>query len=200
MDPIIRPYEPADLEALYRICLLTGAHGADATPLYADPKLLGHYYAAPYVAHDPALCRVVDLEGVPHGYILGTADTANFSRWAEVHWLPALRRRYSRPQAGDARPDTQLIKLLYAGYSVGPEAEKYPAHLHIDLLPAAQGKGLGKHLIRLFCELLRARGCPGVHLGVAEANAGAIAFYEKVGFHLIARHPEARLYGLRLMP
>jgi hypothetical protein len=27
----VRPYRPADLDALYEVCLLTGHHGGDAT-------------------------------------------------------------------------------------------------------------------------------------------------------------------------
>jgi len=37
----IRPYRPADIDALYHICLLTGDRGQDATSLHHDPKLLG---------------------------------------------------------------------------------------------------------------------------------------------------------------
>src|SRR6516225_9035589 len=44
----IRPYRPGDLDALYEICLLTGDGGQDATSLFADPMLLGHFFAAPY--------------------------------------------------------------------------------------------------------------------------------------------------------
>jgi hypothetical protein len=36
----IRPYRPSDLDALYRICLLTGDEGQDATSLFADPHLV----------------------------------------------------------------------------------------------------------------------------------------------------------------
>ena len=43
----IRPYRPSDLDELYRICLLTGDAGQDATALYQDPRLLGHIFAAP---------------------------------------------------------------------------------------------------------------------------------------------------------
>ena len=52
---IVRPYHPADLDALYRVCLETGDAGRDATALYDDPTLLGHVYAAPYALFEPEL-------------------------------------------------------------------------------------------------------------------------------------------------
>jgi len=41
---LIRLYRPSDLGALYRISLLTGDDGQDATSLYNDPRLLGHFF------------------------------------------------------------------------------------------------------------------------------------------------------------
>ena len=59
MPAVIRPFHPSDLPALYRICLLTGDAGGDATPLYRDPDLLGHVYLGPYPIADPGLTFVV---------------------------------------------------------------------------------------------------------------------------------------------
>ena len=75
----IRPYRPGDLDALYQICLLTGDGGQDATSLFADPMLLGHFFAAPYGLFAPSLAFVLeDGQGVG-GYILGALDTRAFT-------------------------------------------------------------------------------------------------------------------------
>jgi hypothetical protein len=61
----IRPYRPADIDALYQICLLTGDGGQDATSRYHDPNLLGHWVAAPYGLFEPSLAFVAeDTSGV----------------------------------------------------------------------------------------------------------------------------------------
>ena len=74
----VRPYRPGDLDALYRICLLTGNDGQDATSLFHDPRLLGHLFAAPYGLFEPSLAFVAeDAQGVG-GYILGALDTQAF--------------------------------------------------------------------------------------------------------------------------
>ncbi|MGB1253694.1 MAG: GNAT family N-acetyltransferase, partial [Candidatus Promineifilaceae bacterium] len=79
----IRPFHPSDLPALYRICLLTGDNGDDATLKYSDPELLGHYFAAPYAVFEPELCFILTHEGQPVGYVLGCLDSAEFYQKCE---------------------------------------------------------------------------------------------------------------------
>ena len=67
-----------------------------------------------------------------------------------------------------------------------PELAGYPAHLHIDLLPEWQGRGLGRGLMWSFLAGLHAAGAPRVHLGMAPANTAARAFYDRLGFEQIA--------------
>lgn len=198
MDFAIRSSTPADLTALYRICLLTGDNGTDATPRYRDPELLGHYYAAPYAVLEPGLCFVLTADGAPCGYILGTRNTAAFNAHAAREWFPSLRARLPNPGRNETTPDATLLRLIHAGYSLHPDLVDYPAHLHIDLLPFAQRHGFGRKLINRFLDALRSTGVPAVHLGVSEQNPGAIAFYERLGFHLIGAYPGWRAYGMQL--
>ena len=67
----IRPYRPSDLTSLYEICLKTGDSGKDATNIYNDPKLLGHFYSAPYAILEPELTFIITIDAKPSGYILG---------------------------------------------------------------------------------------------------------------------------------
>jgi hypothetical protein len=45
--------------------------------------------------------------------------------------------------------------------------QRHPAHVHIDLLPHARGKGHGRALMRLQLGQLARRGAVGVHLNMA---------------------------------
>ena len=65
------------------------------------------------------------------------------------------------------------------------DAKKYPAHLHIDILPEAQHQGYGAKLMDVLMDYLAEKGVKGVHLGVGGDNAGGIRFYEKYGFTMI---------------
>ncbi|WP_028049447.1 GNAT family N-acetyltransferase [Cellulomonas sp. URHD0024] len=184
MPETIRPFHATDLPALYRICLLTGDAGADATGLYSNPDLLGHVYAGPYPVADPGLTFVaVDAQGVA-GYVVATADTYRFQRWLESSWYPVLRAQHPLTQdPGDGTRDHMLLRTIHEPEVVDePLYKRYPAHLHIDLLPRAQRRGLGRRLIEALSDALRERGVPGLHLGVDARNTGGVAFYDRIGF------------------
>ena len=65
----------------------------------------------------------------------------------------------------------------------------YPAHLHINTHPQAQGKGVGAALLRKLEEQLQTQGVKGVHL-VTHAEARNRFFYEKN--HYIPIHETAQ--------
>ena len=58
------------------------------------------------------------------------------------------------------------------------ELERYPAHMHIDILPEFQRKGWGSMLINALFDALRSQGAIGIHLGMARSNTGGRSFYE----------------------
>src|SRR5690554_2461557 len=112
----IRPYRPNDLDGLYRVCLLTAASGGDGSELYRHaPRSVGDYYAAPYAAHSPELCLVLEDESGVCGYVLGVADTAEFEEWLEQHWFPLMRDRYEWPD-GDPADFTAAERLIRRFY------------------------------------------------------------------------------------
>jgi ribosomal protein S18 acetylase RimI-like enzyme len=186
-----------DLPGAYRVCLLTGEAGQDASALYRDPDLLGHVYVGPYLASGAGTQLVLVDEGGVCGYLLSADDTSAFEAWAEHAWWPPLRARY--PLLDDGSRDAELVSLIHRPEVTPPEiAEPYPAHLHIDLLERARGRGLGRLLIDRLLGELRARGVPGVHLGVDAANTNAIGFYGHLGFREVGREPGGLLMGLRL--
>lgn len=78
------------------------------------------------------------------------------------------------------------------------QIDEYPAHLHIDLLPEAQRRGAGRALIETMADDLVQRAVPGVHLVAVTANAGAQAFYPRVGFAPIAQNHSSVTFARRL--
>lgn len=177
----IRPARPDDAEAIADICLRTAASGSDATGLLSDDRLWADLFALPYLDLEPALAWVVDDGARVHGYLVGTADSARFARRFRESWLPLVADRY--PPGERSTPlETALVAMLHQPeHDLRPELEAYPAHLHIDLLPSAQGHGWGRRLMATCFAALRARGVTGVHLSVAADNRRALAFYRHLG-------------------
>ena len=186
-----------DLPGTYRVCLLTGDAGADASGQYRNPDLLGHVYVGPYVVGEPSHAFVAADEDGVAGYCLAARDTGTFAAWAESAWWPPLRAQFPRRQ--DGTPDAAIIELIHeppvahAGILDG-----YPAHLHIDLLERARGTGIGRRLIERQLQSLADAGAAGCHLEVAASNANAIAFYSHLGWKVLDRSDDGVLMGVSL--
>jgi ribosomal protein S18 acetylase RimI-like enzyme len=199
--PRIRRYQAADLDDLYRICLQTALNGDDATSLFSDPMLPGQLFAAPYAIFEPSLAWVAEDGTGVGGYVLGALDTLAFEQRLERDWWPALRARYPDPRQLDdaiSEPERHALQGIHRPFSADPAlVSSYPSHLHIDLLPRLQGRGLGRRLIETLLAALRASGSRGVHLHAALANRRAAGFYRHVG---MTELPAAgvRVFAMRL--
>lgn len=180
----LRGYEPRDLDALYEICLLTGAAGKDASGLHSDRKAVGHIYSAPYGVLEPARAIVAEDDQGVAGYIVGTFDTAAFEERLEREWWPDLRRHYAATPAGQlTAADRQRIALIdHPSSNPADIVAQYPAHVHMNLLPRLRGQRIGTALLQRWVEQARAAGVKGIHLGASASNAGGIAFWQHGGF------------------
>lgn len=202
MTANLRPVRPDDLPALYHIALVTGDAGHDASDLYSDPRLVGHLYAAPYAVLSPETSFVAEDEGGVCGYIVGTLDTAAFGERLEGHWWPDLRAQHADPdlaERGDWSADDNLRYQIHHPQRMARRVlQAYPAHLHINLLPRAQGQGMGRRMIDRWLETIWTLGSPGAHLGVAPTNHRAKRFYEAYGWERLdlGLPPEAVVFGM----
>ncbi|GAA1985522.1 hypothetical protein GCM10009718_23580 [Isoptericola halotolerans] len=205
MTPLeIRPYRSTDRSAVAEVCVRTAAAGADARGVYSDDSLMAEVYALPYVDHSPGLAFMVvdhtpaaagDLLAVDDGrllgYVIGVADTRAFVDWWEREWTPGFVRRHPAPgPPTGAEPGYSESALLHDGahpermvaHLSANQLAEFPAHLHIDLVPEAQGRGLGRRLVDTLRTALARQGASGVHLGYDPSNTAARAFYDRLGF------------------
>lgn len=186
---LVRPYETGDFEAVYDVCIRTGDVGRDASTTFDRPRVIPDVFAGPYVVSEPGLAFVVDDGARAVGYVLGTADTEGFVAWYRAEWLPQISPAYppaTEPPFGSR--DELFVHLLHwpERMLLGQLLERYPAHLHIDILPSWQGRGLGRVLMEEFLAAARRAGSPGAHLAVDPANIRALGFYEALGFERAA--------------
>ncbi len=193
----LRPATLADEAAMYDVCLKTGNSGDDGTHLFEDPDVLGSIFVGPYLHQEPDLAFVLeDAQGVC-GYLLGALDSRKFFAEYERSWLPPLKAKHPEP-TGDPAQWTRTQKFYYEYYHPDfftPEPyAQYPSHLHIDLLPRAQGQGHGRKMMDYLGDELRRKGSPGVHLGTGLKNERAIQFYRKLGYQELCRVEPHTIY------
>ena len=198
-DFSIRSYNPADTSAVYKICLKTGNAGQDATDLFFDPLVLGHIYVGPYMEFEPQSVFILEDDQGICGYIMGVLESRTYYQWMHNEWLPKILVDYKKP-TGD--PDTwdeteKTTNLLFQ-----PESQRlfpdFPAHLHIDLLSRAQGRGQGKLMMDRFIDHLKFNKIPGVHLELSRNNDRAFRFYCKYGMQELDRNDVSIFMGYYL--
>lgn len=190
-DCVIRPARPGDEPGAYHVCLKTGDHGQDGESLYQkDPDALGRMFVGPYLAFEPELSLILEDEQGICGYALGALDSRAFYARYEAEWRQDLCARFPAPQ-GDPSHWSRVQHVHYCyhhpDYFCPEPYDAYPSHLHIDLLPRAQGRGYGRRILEQIMDTLRRRGSPGAHLGVSTLNTRALGFYQRLGFRELIR-------------
>lgn len=195
----IRPFRPGDEPALAEICLRTADAGADGTGIFADDDLWAEVFVLPYVARHPELAFVVEDDGgTPRGYVVCAPDTEAFEEWFRTDWWPRFAARWPKPDREQSRQDGTLLYAYGRGPGKEAHAGRFPAHLHIDLLPELQGQGWGRRLVDQLVTELRERGVSGLHLVASAHNSGALAFYDRLGFERLPSHPGSQAFGMVL--
>ena len=198
-DFSIRSYKSADTSAVYEICLKTGNSGQDATHLFSDPLVLGHIYVGPYMEFEPQSVFILEDDQGPCGYIMGVLDSQTYYQWMHSEWLPKIRVNYKKPTGNlDTWDETEKITDLLFHPVSQRLLPDYPAHLHIDLLLRAQGKGQGKLMMDRFIDYLRYNKIPGLHLDLSSSNNRAFNFYRKYGMEELDRDKESIIMGYHL--
>lgn len=162
----------------------TGYMGEPIDWLWRDPESFADLLTTYYTDREPESLLVGELDSGVVGYLMGCVDSRRVRGAAAVAARGIIRR------GGMVRPGVAgfLWRSIFDAMRDGSVPDEYledsiwPAHLHINLLPAARGRGAGGALMSAWLERLRSGGCPGVHLGTFFENHNAIAFFESRGF------------------
>jgi GNAT superfamily N-acetyltransferase len=73
--------------------------------------------------------------------------------------------------------------MIHHPEATPPEvALRFPAHLHMNLLPRLQRQGIGSQLLGIWLRAVAMRGATAVHVGVNRSNERACQFWTGHGF------------------
>ena len=190
-----RPYGRGDRSAVRGILHSTGFLGEELAGkgLFEDKRLFALVNTEGYLRFQPSFCFVAvdDADGTVAGYIIGTGDSRRYEKTfrRRMYWRIAVRCFLV---SWWRHPESFRHVLAWArAYSDAAEAffDGYPAHLHINVLPTCQRRGIGELLIRTFEATLRDAGVAGVHLITSNRNSKALPFYAKLGYDVLAQKP-----------
>lgn len=187
----VRKYTPADRPVIEAICYQTGFMGDSASRFWPHMPSFVEIWVAPYMDQEPDSLFVAEKDGAVAGYLTGCPDTAAGPK-LEALMMSAIAKHklfFRRGTAGF------LLRAMLDGLRDRQAASgdfldaRWPAHLHINLLPEARGTGLGGLLMEAWLDQLRQRAVPGCHLSTILENTRAITFFEKHGFRKHADAP-----------
>lgn len=167
----IRRMRESDLSDVEYVCRVTA--GVEESPDPATKLIMTRMFSTYYVRESYNNSFVLaDENDKAVGYLLCEPDYKRFNkifRKIDVPEISAINKK------SGFRAWTFPIPYNILG-------RKYPAHLHIDLLPEYQGKGYGKIMIETLLDDLKEKNVKGIMLMASAQNTGAIRFYTRLGF------------------
>ena len=202
---IIRPAAAPDWARIREICCATARDGQGV------PAELREFFEAqwigPYEKLVPEWAYVAEVEDGTElaegptskkrvaGYITGCANTSSFA--TRRFWNHDLGLGLSTlfPASLRTRADTTRFRRRLFHRERAPDQcfsretrsqleTDFPAHLHVNIDPVIQSRGLGGLLVRRLAQDLSRAGVPGLHL---YCGPKPVRFYEKEGFHVMER-------------
>lgn len=142
------------------------------------------------------------------GISIRKAEQADARRLADIAYrawekgiLPLLTERDGMREAEQRRltqaVSEQLPRIIVAevdGIPVGwcSRSQRRAYIPFLFVMPELQGHGLGSLLLRRMESMLELEGAERVHLETPADNVGAVRFYEKQGYRILALRPDGR--------
>jgi hypothetical protein len=175
-EAVVRQYEPRDREAVREICRKTAYRNRGSAAVFEDGELFADYWTSYYTDYEPESTWVLEQDGEVIGYLSGCVDTARHKSVMARKIVPAVvAKAVWRLVTGRYRQRSSrrmLWWMVSRGFREEPRfpVERYPAHLHINLLRQGYGRGNFYKLASQFLVRLEELGVERIH-GQAEEPA-----------------------------
>ncbi len=166
MSYTIRPFSPADREAVRNICCETGFSGDPVDPLFCDRDVFADFLTRYYTDWEPESALVVEHEGKIIGYLIGCLRF-RYNAIVQPFILMTIvaPKVFWRLISGhyDKQSSTFLKWCCFQGSKETPSKPKKAGHFHFNLLPEHRNSGQGRRLMLKFCDMARNKGIPRVY-------------------------------------
>ena len=163
----IRAYREDDREAVRSIVCRTAFRNRGHAAVLDDAELFADYWTRYYTDFEPESCLVLEEDGEVQGCLLGCLDSLRFRRVMAWSVVPPVVWGLVRASFDGTRGDARrfLRWSLTRGWREAPavDVRRYPAHYHLNLLPAAYEERMYSRMALQFVEYAGARGVRGVH-------------------------------------
>ncbi|MBF9018230.1 MULTISPECIES: GNAT family N-acetyltransferase [unclassified Oceanispirochaeta] len=209
-DFIVRKMQIKDRDALIEILHLADPHGkAHPFPAIIYKRWGEFYYEQSrdncFVAAESESDRAV-------GIILCAVDTGKYQKIFNREYYRNIQKAV-KDMESDHPGTIKKHNMAYYRHREGIQLNlihffkmkkiysDYPAHLHINIHPDFQRRGLGHLLVDSLLGHLKEKGIEGLHLIVDSENQKGIGFYMKYGFtELLKIFPAGKngiIYGVK---
>lgn len=181
----VRPYRPEDRAAVRQICWDTAFMGQSMEFLYRDRESWTDLFTRYYTDHEPEGSFVAcDASGQVIGYLLGANDTRRLNPFYLFFVFRHLLLRMCLLRPGSAgfwwRLAWDMVRDLFDSAREPPyDHGRFPAEMHINLLPSGRSSGAARDLVQAWYAHLRRCGVPGAHGNVLANNERSLRFLEK---------------------
>lgn len=173
----------------YKIALQTWEDGMDASAFYSDhPRLVGEKSIGPFISFYSNLGFVFEnSDGEIVGYIFAAPNLKEFYDRYSMAWLPDMRSKYAKVDAGDGElltPCESTINSLYATNPEVPRGLESPeswALVKLAYIPTITDNSLARRSIMLILACLRTSGVLRALAEVPKKEKHVQDLYSKFG-------------------
>jgi RimJ/RimL family protein N-acetyltransferase len=192
MNTRIRPYRPADRDAVRQICADTGFMGKPVDEIFSDRSIFADFFTRYYTDYEPECALVTEDAdtGQVVGYLLGCVKFRS-QAWRQIELMvvraiPKVVFRYLTGRYNKASRKF-LYWVVFKSIRETPPAPRQSAHFHINLLPAYRNGSAGREMIFTFFDMANQRGVPRIYGQIQTRDERRNNFYTRYGFRELSR-------------
>jgi len=191
---MIRPFTPADRQAVRDICCDTADMGGAIEGFFHDRECAADVLTAYYTDYEPHATFVAESQGKVVGYIQGCFDNRRYG--LVMFWILVPKTLFKGLVRG-VLFHREVWRLAGAATRNWRRAfvwrkksfHSHQGHIHIGIANGFRGQHVGQKLTEALLGYARTQGIEELTASVHDGNIAACRFFERLGFEVRERYP-----------